>query len=132
MELTLPPRIPITRVVNGHNVFNKGYVHPMRGKTYEEYYGEDAARRIKKTKSEHLKGHPFWGNRNGHSNPCVAIFDGRIMGRFESAKQASEVMGVCYSTLRRYIKGLIKPENGWQWFYEAESYKWYGLVTKTK
>ena len=25
MELRLDPEIPVTRVVNGHNVFNKGY-----------------------------------------------------------------------------------------------------------
>ena len=30
------PEIPVTRVVNGHNVFNKGYHHGLRGKTYEE------------------------------------------------------------------------------------------------
>lgn len=37
MELRLDPEIPVTRVVNGHNVFNKGYHHGLRGKTYEEY-----------------------------------------------------------------------------------------------
>lgn len=36
MELRLDPEIPVTRVVNGHNVFNKGYHHGLRGKTYEE------------------------------------------------------------------------------------------------
>ena len=40
MELRLDPEIPVTRVVNGHNVFNKGYHHGLRGKTYEEYYGK--------------------------------------------------------------------------------------------
>lgn len=33
MELRLGPEIPVTRVVNGHNVFNKGYHHGLRGKT---------------------------------------------------------------------------------------------------
>lgn len=32
MELRLDPEIPVTRVVNGHNVFNKGYHHGLRGK----------------------------------------------------------------------------------------------------
>lgn len=41
MELRLDPEIPVTRVVNGHNVFNKGYHHGLRGKTYEEYYGKE-------------------------------------------------------------------------------------------
>ena len=43
MELRLDPEIPVTRVVNGHNVFNKGYHHGLRGKTYEEYYGKERA-----------------------------------------------------------------------------------------
>ena len=30
MELRLDPEIPVTRVVNGHNVFNKGYHHGLR------------------------------------------------------------------------------------------------------
>ena len=46
MELHLDPIIPVTRVVNGHNVFNKGYRHGLRGKTYEEYYGEERAKEI--------------------------------------------------------------------------------------
>ena len=66
MELHLDPIIPVTRVVNGHNVFNKGYRHGLRGKTYEEY-----------------------------------------------------------------LKGRIRqPKNGWQWFYENESYKWCDLINK--
>lgn len=48
MELRLDPEIPVTRVVNGHNVFNKGYHHGLRGKTYEEYYGKERAVEIRK------------------------------------------------------------------------------------
>lgn len=47
MELRLDPEIPVTRVVNGHNVFNKGYHHGLRGKTYEEYYGKERAVEIR-------------------------------------------------------------------------------------
>lgn len=57
MELRLDPEIPVTRVVNGHNVFNKGYHHGLRGKTYEEYYGKERAVEIRKRHSEALKGH---------------------------------------------------------------------------
>lgn len=46
MELHLDPIIPVTRVVNGHNVFNKGYRHGMKGKTFEEYYGEERAKEV--------------------------------------------------------------------------------------
>lgn len=55
MELRLDPEIPVTRVVNGHNVFNKGYHHGLRGKTYEEYYGKERAVEIRKRHSEALK-----------------------------------------------------------------------------
>ena len=64
MELRLDPEIPVTRVVNGHNVFNKGYHHGLRGKTYEEYYGKERAVEIRKRHSEALKGHRYWSNGN--------------------------------------------------------------------
>ena len=116
MELHLDPIIPVTRVVNGHNVFNKGYRHGLRGKTYEEYYGEERAKEIRKRHSEALKGHPYWSNRRAAAKPCVVIHQGRLLGRFDS---------------RRYLKGRIRqPKNGWQWFYENESYKWCDLISK--
>lgn len=67
MELRLDPEIPVTRVVNGHNVFNKGYHHGLRGKTYEEYYGKERAVEIRKRHSEALKGHRYWSNGNAHA-----------------------------------------------------------------
>ena len=54
MELRLDPEIPVTRVVNGHNVFNKGYHHGLRGKTYEEYYGKERAVEIRKKDTARL------------------------------------------------------------------------------
>ena len=77
MELHLDPIIPVTRVVNGHNVFNKGYRHGLRGKTYEEYYGEERAKEIRKRHSEALKGHPYWSNRRAAAKPCVVIHQGK-------------------------------------------------------
>ena len=124
MELTLPPEIPITRVVNGHNVFNKGYHHGMKGKTYEEYYGEELAKQMKITKSEKLKGHRFWGNAKAASKIVIAIKNGTIIARYESAKEASKYAGVSYATLRDYIKGRCNPKNGIKWFYEKDN-NWY-------
>ena len=59
MELRLDPEIPVTRVVNGHNVFNKGYHHGLRGKTYEEYYGKERAVEIRKSR-DFLKVSAFY------------------------------------------------------------------------
>ena len=127
MELQLEPIIPMTRVINGHNSFNKGYKHPIRGKTYEEYYGEEKAFKKRLKMSQSQKGHPGHGNKAA-SKPCVAIHDGRIMARFNSAVEASECLGLNTATIRRYLKNVIKPKNAWQWFYEKESYKWGKLL----
>lgn len=130
MELHLDPVIPVTRVVNGHNVFNKGYHHGIRGKTYEEFYGEEKARKKRESISRKLKGHPFWGNRKARAKPCVAIKDGRIVARFPSAKAASEYVGVNEATVRKYINGVVKcPPYGLRWFYEGESWKWGELIS---
>lgn len=124
MELTLPPEIPMTRVVNGHNIFNKGYHHGMKGKTYEEYYGEELAMKMKKTKSEKLKGHKFWGNTDAASKKVIAIKNGKIIAMYESAVEAARYAGVSYCTIRDYIKGRCKPKNSIKWFYEKDN-NWY-------
>lgn len=129
MELHLDPIIPVTRVVNGHNVFNKGYRHGIRGKTYEEYYGEEIGRKKRENMSRKMKGHPYWSNRKSAAKPCVVIHQGKLLGRFDSEIEASRQLGMNYATIRRYLKGRIKnPKNGWQWFYENESYKWCHLI----
>ena len=129
MELHLDPIIPVTRVVNGRNVFNKGYRHGIRGKTYEEYYGEKRAKEIHRKRSEALKGHPCWTKNKAAAKPCVAICDGRIVARFDSCKDAAKALGINYTNIRRYLKGAIKnPRYGWKWFYEKESYKWCDLI----
>lgn len=127
MELTLPPKIPVTRVVNGHNVFNKGYVHGLRGKTYEEYYGEEIAKRLKQIRSERFKGHPFWGNNKAHAFRCVAVLPDGKWCIFESITDAAKKMGVNYATLRRYIKRRCNASNGWKWFLESDN-NWIKLV----
>jgi len=115
MELRLDPEIPVTRVVNGHNVFNKGYHHGLRGKTYEEYYGKERAVEIRKRHSEALKGHRYWSNGNAHAFACIAITPEGKWYRFESITQAAQKLNLNYATVRRYIKRKIKPQNGWQW-----------------
>ncbi len=90
MELRLDPEIPVTRVVNGHNVFNKGYHHGLRGKTYEEYYGKERAVEIRKRHSEALKGHRYWSNGNAHAFACIAITPEGKWYRFESITQAAQ------------------------------------------
>lgn len=120
MELTLPPVIPTTRVVNGHNVFNKGYHHGIRGKTYEEYYGEETGRAKRENMRRKMKGHPFWSNADAAAKSVVAIYEGKVVARFTSAKKASDCMGLNYATIRKYIKGRAKPRNGWKWFYEKD------------
>lgn len=131
MELHLDPIIPVTRVVNGHNVFNKGYRHGIRGKTYEEYYGEETGRKKRENMSRKMKGHPYWSNRKAAAKPCVVIHQGKLLGRFDSEIEASRQLGMNYATIRRYLKGRIKnPKNGWQWFYENESYKRCHLINQ--
>lgn len=121
MELRLDPEIPVTRVVNGHNVFNKGYHHGLRGKTYEEYYGKERAVEIRKRHSEALKGHRYWSNGNAHAFACIAITPEGKWYRFESITQAAQKLNLNYATVRRYIKRKIKPQNGWQWFLEKDN-----------
>lgn len=129
MELKLDPVIPVTRVVNGHNVFNKGYRHGIRGKTYEEYYGEEIGRKKREKMSKKMKGHPYWSNNKAAAKPCVVIYQGKLLGRFDSVIEASRVLGMNYATIRRYLKRKIKnPKNGWKWFYEDESRIWGVLI----
>ena len=120
MELTFSPKIPTTRVVNGRNIFNKGYHHGIRGKTYEEYYGEEIGRKKRENMSRSLKGHPFWSNGDAAAKKCLAIHNGKVVARFSSAKKASELMNVDYSTVRRWLKHKVKPKNGWIWYYEND------------
>lgn len=127
MELTLSPKIPTTIIVNGHNVFNKGYHHGIRGKTYEEYYGEEAGKKKREKMSKSLKGHPFWSNGDASAKKVVAIYNGKVMARFTSAKKASEMTGLNYATIRKYIKGKITPKNGWKWFYEKDG-TWFNYL----
>lgn len=129
MELTYSDEIPVTRVINGHNCFNKGYRHGLRGKTYEEYYGKETAEKMKKSKSKKMKGHPFWGNNKARAKKVVAINNGKIEAMFTSALIAADAMGVDYATIRRYIKNRIKPRNGWKWFYEDDT-RWCELVNQ--
>lgn len=129
MELYLDPIIPVTRVVDGHNVFNKGYRHGIRGKAYEEYYGEEKGRAKRMKQSQTLKGHPYWSNGLAAAKPCVAIKDGKIAARFNSCIEAARALGVNYATVRKYLKGKIaNPKNGWKWFYEDESRIWGELI----
>ena len=121
MELKLSPKIPVTRVVNGHNVFNKGYHHGLRGKTYEEYYGEKKARKKRKQMRKSMRGHPYWGNGVGNSKKCLAVCNGMVVGRFSSITKAAEALGLNECTVRKYIRGKIKsPANGWKWFLESD------------
>ena len=131
MELQLDPIIPmrVRSKTCKKMVFNKGYIHPIRGKTYEEYYGEEKGRAKRENQSRKMKGHRPWGNPQGASKPCLAIKGGKIIARFPSAVGAARVLGLRESTIRRYIKGKIRhPANGWQWFYEAESWKWCDIL----
>ena len=127
MELTLEPIIPMTRVINGHNSFNRGYIHPIRGKSYEEYYGEEIGRKKRMNISQKMKGHKYVPHRASDKS-CVAIYDGKIVARFDSIIDAARTMGINYSTVRKYIKGKLHPKNQWKWFIENESYKWASLI----
>ena len=130
MELQLDPIIPMLRKgPDGRPRFNKGYHSPNKGKTYAEIFGEERAREIISKRSEKSKGHPNYCSGLAHAKPCVAISEGRIVARFDSCKDAAKVLGINYTNIRRYLKGIIKnPRNGWQWFYESESYKWCDLI----
>lgn len=129
MELHLDPIVPMLRKnEKGCYIFNKGYVHPIRGKTYEEYYGQEKGKEKREAQSRKLKGHPYWGGSKAHSRPCVAIHEGKLLARFPTIKEAGECTGVNEATIRKYIGGKIRARNGWQWFYENESYKWCDLV----
>ena len=129
MELHLDPIIPMLRKCrDGRMRFNRGYRSPMKGKTLEELYGEERAREIIAKRSEKAKGHPNYCSGLVNAKPCVAIFEGRIVARFPSVKHASRALGISYTGVRRWLDGTFKPRNGWQWFYENESYKWCDLI----
>lgn len=131
MELRLDPVVPMhRRDKNGHVIFNKGYRHAMRGKTYEEFFGEERAKEIRKKQSEAQKGRPRRHDPLAAAKPCIAIDgQGRVAARFPSAVEAARRLGLHCATVRRYLRGDIKrPGNGWRWFYEKESWKWCDLV----
>lgn len=57
---------------------------------------------------------------DGAAKKVVAIHDGKVVARFSSAYKASLILGLNYTTIRKYIKGKVKPKNGWKWFYEKD------------
>ena len=130
MELYLDPIIPMTRVINGHNSFNKGHHSPRKGKTLAELFGEEKAREILRKMSEGRKKVGSRGGRGNYHKPCVAIKDGKIGARFKDIRQASQYTGLSYSYLRKGVKRNVVSKNGWQWFYEKESWKWCDLIKK--
>ncbi len=131
MELRLDPVVPmLIRGKDGRMRFNKGYHSPNKGKTYAEIFGEERAREILRKRSEKQKWHKNYNVNNiCHSKPCVAIHEGRLVARFHTCKDAAKAVGVSYTGICRWLKGINKPKNGWQWFYEDESWKWGRLIT---
>lgn len=129
MELHLDPIIPMHRKCpDGRKRFNKGYHSPMKGKTFAEIYGEERARELLNARSKRMKGHPNYSSTLANSKPIVAIYGGKIVARFPSLKHASLAVGVCYTQISKYLHRVNKPKNGWQWFFENESWKWCDLI----
>lgn len=129
MELTLDPVIPMHRKCpDGHVRFNRGYISPNRGKTFDEIFGKERSKEIRMKISRAKKSNPGYMSMR-RSKPCLAINGGKIIAIFPSTADASRKMGLHRTAVQKYIHQKAKPKNGWQWFYEAESWKWAELIT---
>ena len=131
MELQLEPEIPrrVRSKTSNKWVFNRGHKSPTKGKTLEEIYGIERGSEFRRRMCEKQKGHPNYAKKGVNAKPCVAIHDGRLIARFPSQIEAASAIGVAFQTVNDWIRRKYKPKNGWQWFYEAESWKWCDLLT---
>ena len=130
MELTLDPIIPmLIRGKDGKPKFNRGHHCPYKGKTFEEHYGVERAKQIKQNMRNnwHTPGRKHKGGN--YNKPCVAICNGKLVARFKNLRQASDSTGMCYDHIGKAVKKNTVSKNGWQWFYEKESWKWCDLIT---
>ncbi|HIY88183.1 MAG TPA: hypothetical protein H9824_05710 [Candidatus Bacteroides pullicola] len=100
----------------------------MKGKTLEEIYGIERGSEMRRRMCEYQKGHPNYAKKGVNAKPCVAIHNGRIAARFPSQIDAANAIGVSFQTVNDWVRGKYKPKNGWQWFYEAESWKWCDIL----
>ena len=92
MELQLDPVIPMHRKCkDGHVRFNRGYISPNRGKTFDEIFGKERSKEIRmKISIAKKSNHGYMSMR---SKPCLAIKDGKIVAIFPSTADASRKMG---------------------------------------
>lgn len=121
-ELYIPPEIPRFRKKGNVKLFNRGHTPILKGKTYEECFGKEVADRMKREKSERMKGHPYYGGAGKSKARSVIVLDENkeFVGRYESLKKASVALGVSYIMVRLYANKKCKPKNGWEWWFEDD------------
>lgn len=120
MELYLPPEIPYTyRREDGKVTFTKGHKALKKGLTYDEFYGKERSKEIRKKLAEAHTGktHPNYY----HGKPVVIIVNGKLFARCESATDAGRKLGMNINLIRSYLYGKKKPKNGWKWFFEEDN-----------
>lgn len=119
MELYLAPVKPQHNPVNGR--FLKGHKPFNKGKKWADYMDMRKAEKVKKNL---LLGS---GNMNlgGHNKrKVIGIKDGKIIGCFESATKAADLLTLQRRNIGHCCEGKRAKCGGINWFYEADIIEW--------
>jgi hypothetical protein len=111
-------------------VFNKGYTPWNKGKTFKELFSPE------KIKEIHDKMDPV-RRRTKHGGPnlkkakaVVVIYQGKLIARFRSEREAADKVGTNKTSVYKYCTGKYHDrQRGWLWFFEKDVEKWADLVT---
>ena len=125
MELYLDPVINNRNPINGQ--FLKGHKPHNKGKKWDDYMDMRKARKIKRIGKQNLRGRLDIGGKN--KKQVIGIKDGKIIGVFESATKAAEILGLIRRNISHCCNGKRNRCGKIQWFLESENSKWFKYLT---
>lgn len=114
MELYIPNKRLNRDPTTGR--FNKGSIPHNKGKKASEYMSKEGLEKILRIGRKNLKPNRNLGGHNKRS--VTAIYEGRVVGCFSSAKEASRKTGITSSAIRRVCYGQRKTAGGFKWQYD--------------
>lgn len=114
MELYIPVEKTNRDPTTGR--FNKGCIPHNKGKKACEYMSRDGFKNSLIAGRKNLKPNRNLGGHNKRS--VIAIYEGRVVGCFSSAEEASRKTGITSSAIRRVCYGQRNTAGGFKWQYD--------------
>lgn len=88
----------------------ESHPYPTKGKTYEDYYGEERARELRSKISK---------SKDKYKKPIIQIdLNDCVIREWDSCKEASRQLGI--SHIQAVAKGRRKTAGGYKWEYKYE------------